>query len=43
MKKAIVVLEFDEGYLKENNTTLKDEINGWLEDSNIKVVSIEEN
>jgi hypothetical protein len=43
MKKATVVLEYDENYLDSHGLTLEDEINGWLEDSYIRVMSIEEN
>ncbi|MGZ9869614.1 hypothetical protein ACU3L3_14440 [Priestia endophytica] len=39
MKKALLEIEYNEGYLTENNTTLENELN-WLQDSEIDVTDI---
>lgn len=42
MKKAIVEIVYDDDYLEQEGLSLESEINGWLSDSKIQVVSITE-
>lgn len=42
MAEAIIRVTYDPDYLESQNTTLEDEIQGWVSDSNIEITSVEE-
>jgi hypothetical protein len=42
MKEAVIKVKYDPSYLESENTNLKDEIQGWLQHSNMVVISTEE-